>query len=132
MSHEIELDYAEIQENLDLSQLLGDYVTKHDVEDYASEYAEDAFQMFKDEIGDFSSELDAQLDQFVNGSHPCKTGRLFIDAVEKAQRWNGEEYSSVGEYSSPYTDLKREVRIVLRDILSELVIGKADDATSND
>lgn len=131
MSHEIELDYAEIQENLDLS----DCVTKHDVEDYVSEYAEDAFQMFKDEMregGDFLSELEGQLTDFLNSSNPCKTGHLFIDAVEKAQRWNGEEFASVGEYSSPYTDLKREVRIVLRDILSELVIGKADDATSND
>lgn len=131
MSHEIELDYAEIQENLDLS----DYVTKHDVEDYVSEYAEDAFQMFKDEMraeGDLDSELREQLESFNSSNQPCSTGRLFIDAVEKAQRWNGEEFASVGEYSSPYTDLKREVRIVLRDILSELVIGKADDATSND
>ena len=131
MSHEIELDYAEIQENLDLS----DYVTKHDVEDYVSEYAEDAFQMFKDEMraeGDLDSELREQLESFKSSNQPCSTGRLFIDAVEKAQRWNGEEFASVGEYSSPYTDLKREVRIVLRDILSELVIGKADDATSND
>ena len=104
---EVDLDYSEIQENLDLS----DYVEVDDLQ-YQIEY----------HLPDMEEECTTQagvlLRSFVSAESPCSLGHLFIEAVQKAMMWDGDRFEALpSSASAARTDLKHEVRAVLADML---------------
>ena len=96
---EVDLDYSEIQENLDLS----DYVEVDDLQ-YQIEYH---LPNMEEEC---TEQAEALLRVFINTEVPCDLGHMFIEAVQKAMMWQGDRFGT-------RTDLKYEVRAVLADML---------------
>ncbi len=104
---EVDLDYSELQENLDLS----DYVEVDDLQ-YQIEY----------HLPDMEEECTTQagvlLRSFIDVESPCYLGDLFIEAVQKAMMWDGDRFEALpSSASAARTNLKHEMRAVLADIL---------------
>ena len=104
---EVDLDYSEIQENLDLS----DYVEVDDLQ-YQIEYH---LPNMEEEC---TEQVEALLRSFINAELPCDLGHLFIEAVQKAMMWDGDKFEALpSSASAARTNLKHEVRAVLADML---------------
>ena len=110
---EVDLDYAEIQENLDLS----DYVEVDDLEEQIN-YC----------IPEPTDGIQDLLREFLNQSQPCNLGHEFINAVQKAMLWQGDRF-----VEPPFTNteahtalaeasrtLRQEVRTVLKEIFYDM------------
>jgi len=104
---EVDLDYSEIQENLDLS----DYVEVDDLQ-YQIEYH---LPNMEEEC---TEQAEALLRVFINTEVPCDLGHMFIEAVQKAMMWDGDRFEALpSSASAARTNLKYEVRAVLADML---------------
>ncbi len=104
---EVDLDYADIQENLDLS----DYVEIHDLEYHIAHNLPDMEEECTDQAG-------VLLRSFISAESPCNLGHDFINAVQKAMTWQGDRFVEPAfTNSEARTDLKHEVRAVLADML---------------
>jgi len=123
---EVDLDYAEIQDNLDLSNYvevsdlvtiiqdnldLSDYVEvsdlQHQIDYYMPDIHDNCIKVIKD-----------SLSEFLDTSEPCSFGGQFIDAVQKAMMWNGEKFEALpSSASAARTDLRHEIRAVLAEMI---------------
>ena len=104
---EVDLDYEDIQKNLDLS----DYVEVDDLQ-YQIEYH---LPNMEEEC---TEQAEAILRSFINAEVPCDIGHMFIEAVQKAMMWQGDRFETLpSSASAARTDLKHEVRSVLADML---------------
>ena len=100
---EIDLDYEDIQENLDLS----DYVEVDDLEQHLPDMEEEC-----------TFQAGSLLTSFISAEVPCDLGHMFIEAVQKAMMWQGDRFETLpSSASAARTDLKHEVRSVLADML---------------
>jgi len=104
---EVDLDYSEIQENLDLS----DYVEVDDLQ-YQIEYHLPNMEQ------ECTEQAEVLLRSFINAETPCNLGHMFIEAVQKAMMWDGDRFEALpSSASAARTNLKHEVRAVLADML---------------
>ena len=100
---EVDLDYEDIQENLDLS----DYVEVDDLEQHLPDMEEEC-----------TTQAGSLLTSFISAEVPCDLGHMFIEAVQKAMMWQGDRFETLpSSASAARTDLKHEVRSVLADML---------------
>jgi hypothetical protein len=108
---EVDLDYADIQENLDFSE----YVQVDDLQHQIEYHMPD----MEDECTIHARSL---LQSFINAEIPCDLGRLFIESVQKAMMWQGDRFVEPAFTNSEartiqFSNLKATVRTVLADML---------------
>ena len=104
---EVDLDYADIQENLDFSN----YIECDELVDRIEENLPDMEEECTQQAG-------ALLRSFISAESPCNLGHEFIEAVQKAMMWQGDRFVEPAfTNSEARTDLKHEVRAVLADML---------------
>ena len=104
---EVDLDYEDIQENLDLS----DYVEVDNLEHQIKYHLPDMEEECTTQAGSL-------LTSFISAEVPCDLGHMFIEAVQKAMMWQGDRFEILpSSASAARTDLKHEVRAVLADML---------------
>ena len=104
---EVDLDYADIQENLDFSN----YVECDELVDRIEENLPDMEE-------ECTQQAVALLSSFISAESPCNLGHEFIEAVQKAMMWQGDRFVEPAfTNSEARTDLKHEVRAVLADML---------------
>jgi len=107
---EVDLDYSDIQENLDLSN----YIEVDDLE-YQIEYH---LPNMEEEC---TQQAEALLRAFIRAEVPCGLGDIFIEAVQKAMTWQGDRYIEPAFTNSAARDtLRQEVRTVLKEIFYDM------------
>ena len=145
VSHQVDLDYSEIQENLDFSNYVEyDDLTEAiedklpDLDDYV-EYS-DLSGAIDENLPDMEEECTQQagalLRSFVSAESPCGLGHEFIQAVQKAMTWQGDRFvepaftnsearTEIEDYTTWLDNLETQAHLkdAVRAVLADILLG---------